>query len=177
MPPRIFKSKCGERDVPRDGHQGQVVLPAGPDHGCRNGLEVGFQAKAEGADAGPDQAPHIGVHRLLPAAVADERQTGREQEFAVEQVGGRIVQLAGLHPAQALVPVAAVVQDGERRQLAQELCQGDETEPLGVLRGHGRVAVPACAATRPTSGLSGALSLMAEDYRSFCTTVRGGSQA
>ena len=95
--------------------------PAGPDHGIRHGLEVGFQAKAEGADAGPDQAPHVGVHRLLAATVTHERQAGGEQEFAVEQVGGRIIQLARLHPAQALVSVAAVVQDAELRQLAQEL--------------------------------------------------------
>ena len=114
------------------------MLPAGPHHGIGHGVEIRLQAKAQGAHAGLDQALHVGVHRLLAAALAHERQAGREQELAVEQVGGGVFQLARLHPAQALLAVAAVVHDGQCRQLAQELRQRDEAEPLRVLSSHGR---------------------------------------
>ena len=112
--------------------------PAGPDDGVRYCAEVWLQAEAECPHARPDEPLHIGVHQILVAARAEERQAGREQELAVEQVRSGVLQLARLHPAKPLRPVAAVVKDRQlRRQLAQELRQRDETEPLGAVSSHG----------------------------------------
>ena len=119
------------------------MAPAGLHHRIGYRVEVRFQAEAQGGDARTDQPPHVGVHKFFGAAPAQKRQAGGEQELAVEQVWGGILQLARLHPAQPFRPVAAVVQNRQvRRQLAQELCQGDETQPLGVVSSHGRHGRP-----------------------------------
>ena len=145
-------------------------------HGLRHGVEVGLQAEPQGADPGPDQALHVGLHPVRAAALAQERQPGGQHEFPVEQVRRGVLQFARLHPAQPAGAVAAVVQDREfLRQLPEELPQGDEAEPFRGVSSHG------CSGgtSRPELERAvrcGAIRLMMKDYRSFCTTLRAGSQ-